>query len=393
MKRINLKIRYFNLIFLTTFSSSLYGIDSKSPKWIPIYEDNYNYSKQTPKNSTFNSWFWREDSSATHYFEYTGIEGCTKDTPCVKLTAQANPANNEYTNSEMYNNSCIKDPNLLKLKQNTWGNPLFNNIKDICDIPYPYQKNTQYLKPFNITSSWNNEKNYYLETNPFALSSKDVEKPWKALRDITFNNPYKANKGLSTRITMDIKAQTKDQGGSRGWGFWNTSLDMDILQLAWFMEYSIPQKLNTSNKANRAVVMQSIGKDSKNRLNICSTVLDPKKFDIYNWHQYKIEWSNNQVIYYVDNEQVAIHDISLKRNMAFHNWVDNRNYTEVNKMLKGISNFPLTKNKSNYIKSFKVETSNYSNSIDLLNSSNECSIVGEKTILEGILKMVIKDYI
>lgn len=294
----------------------------------------------------------------------------------------------------MYNNSCVNNLQLLELKNNVWSEPLYNNIYDTCSTPYPYQKDTKYLTPFNLTSSWNNLKGSYLETNPLALSSGDIEKPWKALRDITFNNPYHADKNKAIRIVMDIKAETKDQGGSRGWGFWNTSLDPDFLQLAWFMEYSIPDNIKKDNKSNRAVVMQSIGKDSNDQLKICSTILDPVEYDIYKWHTYKIEWRDNGVLYFVDGNLVATHkDIFLKKHMAFHNWVDNRNYTLIDKMIEGISNFPLTKDKSNYIKSYKVETSDYSNLPHLKSSTPKCSIIKQQTILEDILKMAIKDYL
>ena len=318
--------------------------------WTPIYVDRFHYSVSA---SSFNTWFWREDSAATHDFDVTAAEGCSADTPCVKLTAKAYPGNNKYTNSEMYNNSCVQGLGQIDLlKHSPWGHALAASIEATCGMPYPYQTNTSYLTPFGLSSSWMTGGLSHLEANPLAFTSGDVESQWKAARDIAFNNPYSLENG-PLRLMTEIRAETKDQGGSRGWGFWNTSTDPDMMQFAWFMEYSVPEALQkTGTKPQRSVVMQSIGwDDDRKDFFVCSTPL-PAGDDIYQWNNYSIEWLPSMIIYIVNGKEVAQHVVAFKKPMAFHNWVDNRNYTT-----EGINyaNFPLGKDKSNYIRRFEID--------------------------------------
>ena len=319
--------------------------------WTPIYNDNFNYSADSSK---FNTWFWREDSAATHRFEDTDSEGCTAVAPCVKLTAQAYPANDKYTNSEMYNNSCVQEPWESLLHLNPWNSALLARIKTACEMPYPYQSKISYVTPFNQTSAWMTGGLVNLQANPLAFTADDVEAPWKFVRDTAFNNPYSLNGG-PLRLTTEIRAETKDQGGSRGWGFWNTTMNMAMnttmtMQFAWFMEYSAPQALPPGSKPT--VLMQSVGWDtSRSAFVACSTPL-PAGTDIYQWNTYAIEWSRDRIAYSVNGKQVAQHQISFGQSMAFHNWVDNRDYT-----IDALTypNFPLTKDKSNLIRRFEVE--------------------------------------
>jgi len=162
------------------------------------------------------------------------------------------------------------------------------------------------------------------------------------------------------------------------------------------MEYSEPQAYldsQGSSKANRAVVMQTIGRAADRKtLKICSTVLSPEKYSVYQWQTYRVEWRSNGVQYFVGDDLVASHqDIYLEKHMAFHNWVDNRNYT--NKKIKE-ANFPLTKDKANYIRSFLVESAAASGlPKPAKGKSSECVAFTEGKILEEILKALAKDYI
>ncbi|MDH5180947.1 MAG: family 16 glycosylhydrolase [Gammaproteobacteria bacterium] len=373
---------------------------AESSPWKTVYQDSYNYSQQLPESTTFNTWFWREDSAASHEFEVTSGAGCSVQTPCVKLTAHAYPASTKYTNAEMYNNSCIKDTGtgsaaqqLATLKNSVWGRPLYHRIVAACDIPYPYQATGSYLYPFGLTSSWTNTSPAHLDENHLALTASDQEAEWKAIRDITFNNPYRSDTSTAIRLTTQIRAETNDQGGSRGWGFWNTTLDSGFLQLAWFMEYSVPQAYVQKKKRNRSVVMQTIGRSENGKsFKICSTVLS--KPDIYDWHTYRIEWRDNAVRYFVDDKLVADHrDIKLDKHLAFHNWVDNRNYVALDAM---VPNFPLTRDKTNYIKSFLVESASTASLTPLSGSgTGKCQIlsINKLSLLGDILKLLAKDYL
>jgi len=397
------KLGLFTATILATGLSVTADALASDAIWQPVYQDRYDYSKQSPQGVTFNTWFWREDSAATHQFEVTSVPGCSEKQPCVRLTAQAYPANPDYTNAEMYNNSCIQDAKtgtasqqLANLKESRWGTPLFNRITSICNIPYPYQNSGSYLTPYDQNSSWTGTKPAHLDANPLAFTAGDVEAPWKAIRDITFNNPYHADSTHVLRLKTEIKAEAPDQGGSRGWGFWNTSMDPGYLQLAWFMEYSVPEAYLSSvksDKPNRQVVMQTIGRANDGKtLRICSTVLPAKSYSIYTWRHYSIEWRPDAVRYFVDGHLVADHrNIKLDRHMAFHNWVDNRNYTTPEAR---VANFPLTQDKTNLIRSFLVEKAPLSALPSLTGKGNgNCQTLSDKNLLRDILKMLAKDYL
>ncbi|CAD6556581.1 hypothetical protein LMG27952_06143 [Paraburkholderia hiiakae] len=315
--------------------------------WELAYRDNYAYSAQDPADTTFNTWFWREDASATHVFNITDIDGCTVDKPCVRLTAKATASPAPYTNAEMYNNSCIKDSG-AGLSKSAWGQALGLQIDYNCAQPYPYRKPLSPAPFPGVHSSWATPSApVYLEPNLLTFSVFDTESPWKTIRDVAFNNPWQAGPHNNVRLTTEIKAENEHQGGSRGWGFWNTTMDPLTIQLAWFMEYSVP-----GNPAASRVLLQTVTPlSSKDGLMVCETTL-ANPGSIYAWHTYRIEWLASVVRYYVDDVQVAEHQAVLSRHMAFHNWVDNRNYgPEQN----GLSNFPLTGDKSNVIRSFVVE--------------------------------------
>lgn len=331
-------------------------------QWQVNYEDNYNYSQQDKNYTTFNTWFWREDSVGQHQFEYVDktatSQHCTAQKPCVKLTAPVQPKATAYINAEMYNNSCVKQGAAHPMPQpfdmladNPLGSSLQNHIRQYCDKPYPYREDKQAAQSPYANDSWNTTTPGRLYANPWAFTSFDNEPAWQAVRDIAFNSPYLADKAMANRMTMDIKAEGEG-GGSRGWGYWNTSLDPAMLQLAWFMEYSV-QDAKSPHAVKKAVVMQTISFADHGKIGICSTRLPNKDYDIYQWHRYQIEWSTQGVNYFVDGTWVASHtQVIPNTGMAFHHWVDNRNYFGAK---YGPANFPLFQAKSNYIDSFRIE--------------------------------------
>ncbi|MFP8966762.1 hypothetical protein ACKC9G_09320 [Pokkaliibacter sp. CJK22405] len=403
---------------------------SAAATWMTVDQDSFNYASQTPENSTFNTWFWREDSAASHRFNVSDVDGCTAEKPCVALTASAYAVNTAYTNAEMYNNSCSKGASdskmaavdkaaeavgasaekagkaqqteaatsadasqqLATLGLSVWGKALQRHVTTLCDQPYPYQSAKSPLTPKGITSSWSHNAPVHLESNPLSMTLYDVEADWKATRDIVFNNPYRADINDSLLLTTEIRATTQNQGGSRGWGFWNTTMDPGMMQLAWFMEYSMPQSDTKDGQSNRTLLMQTIGRTEDGKsLRYCSTVLDSKEFSIYDWHTYKIELRYDGVQYLVDGRKVADHrQINLEKPMAFHNWVDNRNYLQKNDSEP--ANFPLTQAKENYIRQFSVESTPAATlPAPEGEALGSCTTLSEGVILSDLLKMLLKD--
>lgn len=119
-----------------------------------------------------------------------------------------------------------------------------------------------------------------------------------------------------------------------------------VLQFAWFMEITTEKKPDGSGHPryeNGVWMMTVCGGDS---LDFCLTPLNMDEHNIYD----SIEWAANSARYFVDDVVVADHrkyvpDIGL----AFHNWVDNRNYGQY-----GPANYPLNAAKSNLINQFAV---------------------------------------
>lgn len=351
-----------DLLLLFGFGLSLmaHGQANGAPdsSWNTVFRDCYAYSGQPACTNGFNTWFWREDASGQHVFDLTlQAPGCTKATPCVRLKLAFQPNATAYTNAEMYNNSCVRQgpkypqPQPFdRLDTNPWSKPLQHLIQSQCALPYPYRIVPGVLPPDeNIKDGWNTTPGAVLEANPFAFTIFDRESTWQAVRDIAFNNPYLATAESPVRIGMTTRAQGKG-GGSRGWGFWNTSLDPKVWQIAWFMEYSYQTGASTDNVSS-TVLMQTVTADAAGNTSYCMSSLDPNDYDIYHWQNYRIEWFTSGIYYYVDDQLVAAHpNIAPKRAMAFHNWVDNRNYFGGTP-----SNFPIMIERSNDIRAFEVQ--------------------------------------
>ncbi|CAM3431825.1 family 16 glycosylhydrolase [Thalassospira profundimaris] len=387
--------------------------------WQTAYEDDYNYPTAKPFNAKFNTWFWREDATGTHVFNYIDTpgnagpdkKGCFADAPCVKLTApvyaQSGNTKPPYINAEMYNNSCARqgpghpdkqpydrllDPVNPLLQSITFIQPaeMHANIKKYCDLPYPYRPVEGVAKqgPF-AEDSWNTTTKTNIAHNYLALIA-DKEALWKWYRDIGFNNIYLANDAVSSRIVANVRADGTG-GGSRGWGYWNTTMNPLVMQFAWFMEVTTEKKPPSSGFDNNVWMMTVRGGSS---LDFCLTPLSPEKYSIYDWHQYSVEWTSKSVQYFVDDVLVADHrkyipDIGL----AFHNWVDNRNYGKY-----GPPNYALKTPKTNLINQFAVyeqkPTGQQSLSPVSVNGTTCGSVPFDKDIneIEKLIKMIIEAY-
>ncbi|MDP1771854.1 MAG: hypothetical protein Q8L15_06175 [Methylobacter sp.] len=357
----------FSFAALLVLSSCASNKIQTNTDWQNVYEDNYTYSTQDPDNTTFNTWFWREDSIGTHEFEYTKSP-CSPLLPCVKLTAQKHGETKKipYINAEMYNNTCVRlglghpeiqaydklldNPNPW-FTDNPWVQPgethtpaeLHKKIGEYCGKPYPYRSGSGEPKTPYANSSWNTTTGARLYRNPFAYSL-DKEARWQSYRDLAFNSLYLADDSISQKIKMHIKAEG-NTGGTRGWGYWNTTMDPLTMQFAWFMEFT-----SLNSPANSRVWLITVKGGLGDKDGFCATPL-PKQYSIYDWHDYEVVWSAASVEYYIDSQRVAKHEKFIPNvGMAFHNWVDNRNFSS-----KGPANYPLPIDKSNYINKYTVD--------------------------------------
>lgn len=346
--------------------------------WITVYQDDYNYARSVDK---FNTWFWREDSVGTHTWNVTNapVGNCTGATPCVKLTAQRDPQAVDYINAEMYNNSCAAEP------IRTGGDDLglhcaatssclavsapgasgaLNSVGDwhgyppacyacyahYCSNPYPYRSVMQpNPAPAGVTDSWNTGATGAVSLWKNPLYTIDKEPNWQWFRDLVFNVPYRAAPGLAQKITMGIAAEGQG-GGSRGWGYWNTTFDPASIQMAWFMEVSSQNA--SGGDVQSSVWLMTVGvAPGGGQPGVCVSLLDPS-INVYQYRTYTIDWRTNAVTYYVDGQVVAQHTAYVpNRGLSFHNWADNRNYLSTTP-----ANFPLFTAKANYINAYTVQT-------------------------------------
>jgi len=165
--------------------------------------------------------------------------------------------------------------------------------------------------------------------NPFPVDNIKQE-PKKFLYDLLLNLPYTTDNNIV--FEGDIKF-TGAYGGSRGWGFWNTSLSFFFMNVAWFVQ-------SQDKNGNKFYVQTGRTGGAQDLFEIKSPNL---KQDTY--YTYKIKLSTDCVTYFINGEQVHQVNATSKNNcvpnspMAFHNWVDNATY----KIEKGAAKHVLQK--------------------------------------------------
>nr|QBK85393.1 MAG: glycosyl hydrolase family 16 [Iridovirus LCIVAC01] len=171
----------------------------------------------------------------------------------------------------------------------------------------------------------------HLEKNPIGMDN-----PFTALvqsvKDSYFNTPY-----LYATLEIKVRAVGLD-GGSRGWGFWNTQLPADINTFAWFIQQQgeNPDYPPPPPKAGQKPVWQAGKPYALNGLWILmrDPEMGPKGLvrirlaDLdENSHTYKIVWTPQSIVFMIDNKVVYSADKKKvkipSRHMAFHAWVDN----------------------------------------------------------------------
>jgi hypothetical protein len=152
-------------------------------------------------------------------------------------------------------------------------------------------------------------KNVVINT---GLVDDPLTEPALFLYDLFLNKPYVAKNG--TIFSSRVKA-TNLEGGSRGWGFWNTSSSLGM-QIAWFIQF------NGFQADGAPYPLNGFWAQTQNGLAISMVPLPALD---EGWHDYRIEMSAESVEYFVDNRSVAkVTDDSIPTSpMAFHNWVDN----------------------------------------------------------------------
>ncbi len=128
---------------------------------------------------------------------------------------------------------------------------------------------------------------------------------------------YEANAALPwlrVRAVFRI-ANPAIQAGSRGWGFWNGSMDAGTSVIAWFMYIdgtggAAAPGFYACTQAYGGVPVQTA----------------VTGVDLTAWHDYEVDWREDRVVFSVDGHEAAVHDFSPDTNMRLDVWVDNSVY-------------------------------------------------------------------
>ncbi len=186
-----------------------------------------------------------------------------------------------------------------------------------------------YNSPYTVL----HPKNVIINTFPVDPPLKEQN---KFVYDFFLNVPYAPSNGIVFSAT--IKAENLN-GGSRGWGFWNTSLGVGTLlgygmslaslglgdNFAWFIQCE-GYKPNGDPYPWNGFWAQTRNASGK-VWPPCSCIRLPDLDE--EWHDYRIEINKDSVEYFIDEKSVAkVTNPECLPNtpLAFHNWVDNALY-------------------------------------------------------------------
>jgi len=141
-----------------------------------------------------------------------------------------------------------------------------------------------------------------------SQGSVDPSYEWyNSIYDIFKNLPFLAKDKITYKTRMKVGNLN---GGSRGWGFWNTNVDIFAMDVVWFLQMQGDIPGGTTNKfyAQTQLKMHPL------------PPLDEE------WHDYEITITPEKIEFFIDGVSVFVETDSKNipsGPMAFHNWVDN----------------------------------------------------------------------
>jgi hypothetical protein len=280
------------------------------------------------KNPTSHYWINRVDGSGKHIYNNDTIyltllvkpyqtTECSDKIRCKELNSNCiEGACIPYSNAEIYNGTCCNIDSIQDMGADT---TLFNFLnkyrisllKMVCEN-----------KP--IVQHCN------LRYTPTITLDDPITQTRQSILDTVINTPYLYSSVKQTVTCKNLK------DGSRGFGFWNTSADLQQTSIAWFIQ------IDGSGTSGFYAHCQ-IPATTKNFI---SFVKLPDLDE--NEHTYRIQFS-------IDGKIVHIETVVIPTdNMAYHNWVDNSVFTYENGSLKHLIQ-KLKTEKSNQIKSIEIE--------------------------------------
>ncbi len=308
------------------------------------YTDDFQYMAppSSAASNNFNNWFWEiypqismpVDEWVSFQYRIPANDKKNPKALCSQVTIKGNVPNvgDNGLDAEIFNNANIQ------------GKKSKSSMQPPSNTPFPNGRLKNVLVPYKMTDSLADEGALYL--------SNKFDKPG------TKNTPYYP----SSTVPYSIKMRIKTDGctfGTRGWGFWNTiMLPAKPIYCAWFWEFGVQWDLSDNlDNSQLPLVIPIVMTMASDGIRISVLIKEDDFVNFYQWNDYQIIWSENQVHYYVDDQLVAVHDVappigSAGGGMAYHCWVDNRLFYE--KPEPGFKYIGLPVDKTNSMQQFEA---------------------------------------
>lgn len=310
--------------------------------YMHIYSSNNNQSSLPPslitdkyvKNPASHYWINRSDGSGTHIYDnYLTLlirpyqtTACSDKIKCTELNSKCiDGVCVPYSNAEIYNGTCCNTDTMQDAKALT---TLFN-------LPNKYRLSLLKM----VCENQPVIQHCNLQYTPTITMDDPITQTRQSILDTVINTPY-----LYSKVTQTITC-TNLKNGSRGFGFWNTSPDLQHTSIAWFIQID-----GMDSQMNGFYAHCQIPATTKNFINFVKLPdLDE------NEHTYIIDWKKDKIQFSIDGKIVHTETIVVPSgNMAYHNWVDNSTFSYENGNLVHIIQ-KLKTEKSNRIKSIEIE--------------------------------------
>jgi hypothetical protein len=143
--------------------------------------------------------------------------------------------------------------------------------------------------------------------------------------------------------TVEIKARLLEKHfGSAGWGFWNHSMVVEYSMPIWFIYLrsrgsypfsgffaqvgNIFQPILLLEKNFLLTLACVFSKVSSKIVGVKVLSLNPtmQELKLEEWHNYKVKWKEDEVLFYIDEKKVAEIPFSFKnQNARLDIWIDN----------------------------------------------------------------------
>ena len=322
--------RLLYLVYIVLFFSVIY-----------MYLGNQNNSIITDtyiKNPPSHYWINRVDGSGKHLYTINSMyltllvqpyqtTTCSDKIKCSDFNSNCiDNACVPYSNAEIYNGTCCNTDNIQDMSTPT---TLFN---------FPNKYRISLLKM--VCENQPIVQHCNLHYTPTITLDDPITQTRQSILDTVINTPY-----LYSTVNQTVTCKNlKD--GSRGFGFWNTSADLQHTSIAWFIQID-------SDGSGTNGFYAHCQAPATTATNFISFVKLPDLDE--NEHTYTVDWKKDRIQFSIDGKVVHIETAVVPTdNMAYHNWVDNSVFTYENGALKHLIQ-KLKTEKSNQIKSIEID--------------------------------------